>query len=101
METLRPIVDRLRRHALRKLAVPALFCRFRETRDELAIAELVDRMMPRLRAACRPFLQDRDEIDEVVQEVFRLLVERMDSLQNENAVEAWLDQTAVNTARNR
>jgi RNA polymerase sigma factor (sigma-70 family) len=97
----RPIVDNLRRTALRGLAAPVLFARYRETRDEAAVVELVARMTPRLRTVCRPYLQDRDEIDEVVQEVFRLLVERADSIRDENAVESWLDRTAVNTARNR
>lgn len=97
----KPVMDRLRRSALRGLSVPDLFARFRTANDEQAMAELVARTMSALRAACAPFLRDRDEIDEVIQEVFRLLAQRGDTIRDANCVEAWLQQTAINVARNR
>src|SRR5262245_54006963 len=98
MRSFRSVLDYFRRATLSGLAVPMLFARYREARDEAAFAELVTRTTPMLRARCRPYLRDRDEIDEVVQEVFRLLVERADTIRDENAVERWLGRAAKNVA---
>lgn len=101
MASLKTIRDQLHRITLRGLDAPAVFAHYRKTGDQLAIVELLRRTGPALRSQCRPYLQDIDEIDEVVQEVFRLLVERADTIRDANGIAAWLEQTAANVARNR
>jgi len=49
MPIFRPILDRLRRTALRGLPAPDLFAHYRQTRDAAVVAELVTRTTPRLR----------------------------------------------------
>jgi RNA polymerase sigma-70 factor (ECF subfamily) len=69
--------------------------------DQVAWSGIVMRLQRRVFAAALATTGDIEEADEVTQEAFVRLFERMESIRDPEAVGGWLVRTAINTARDR
>src|SRR5690348_4378589 len=66
--------------------------RYQCDRDRRAYERLVDTHRPLVRAVCRRWLRDPDDVDDVVQETFLKLAGHIDQVNG--SVAAWLTTTA-------
>ncbi len=64
-----------------------------------AVEELVARHLARVRSLLFQLVLDRDEADELTQEVFVCVLKNLDGFRGEAAFATWLHRIAVNTAR--
>jgi RNA polymerase sigma factor (sigma-70 family) len=77
----------------------ALLARFRADRDDAAFAALVARHAPAVRAACRVWLRNPDDVDDAAQATFFVLARRAETVHDGAAVGGWLLRVAENVAR--
>lgn len=75
-----------------------LLARFLDGRDEAAVAALVARHLPAVRAVCRSVLRDPHDADDAAQATFLVLVRRASSVRDRQAVGGWLCRVAWRTA---
>jgi RNA polymerase sigma-70 factor (ECF subfamily) len=64
---------------------------------EKSMRELVERHYGRVYNLCYSFVRDRDEADDLAQEVFVKLFERMESFRGEASLSTWIYRIGVNT----
>src|SRR4051794_25958464 len=88
----------LDRHALRQAGDAELLERFLAGREEAAFALLLDRYGPVVLHACRRVLSSTEDVEDVFQATFLLLVQKGGSLRKREAVAAWLHGTAYRLA---
>ena len=67
--------------------------------EAAAVEELVARHLARVRNLLFQLVLDRDEADELTQEVFVSVLRNLDGFRGESAFTTWLHRIAVNTAR--
>ena len=67
--------------------------------DASAVEVLVARHLARVRSLLFQLVLDRDEADELTQEVFVSVLKNLDGFRGEAAFATWLHRIAVNTAR--
>jgi RNA polymerase sigma factor (sigma-70 family) len=66
--------------------------------DERAVAEIVERCTPMLRALAGRYLTDRSAVDDVVQDVWVTFVQNMHRIHEPAATRGWLVQVLTHTA---
>jgi RNA polymerase sigma-70 factor (ECF subfamily) len=69
--------------------------------DAAAFAELFDRYQARVFGLCLTVLRDEQEAEDVVQDVFVRLFERIGAYRGDAAFSTWLTAVAVNRCRDR
>jgi RNA polymerase sigma factor (sigma-70 family) len=75
-----------------------LLTRFTTERDEAAFAALVRRHGPMVMGVCRRILRDPHETEDAFQATFLVLVQKVRSLANRQALASWLHTVAYRTA---
>lgn len=69
---------------------------FQESRDERCIGELYRRYHNRIYQYCRSIIRDHDAALDISQDVFVLMVEKLNGLRNAETFAAWLFRIARN-----
>ena len=70
-------------------------------RDNLALNEVFNRYYDKVKRLALKILADTDEAEEVVQEVFITLLQKMESFRGESKFSTWLYSITLNTTRMR
>jgi RNA polymerase sigma factor (sigma-70 family) len=66
--------------------------------DRAAVAEIVERCSPMLRALARRHVSNANEVDDVVQDVWVTFVQHLDRIREPAATRAWLVRVLTHTA---
>ncbi len=83
---------------LKPIGDAELLRRIRETRDEAAFAEIVDRHGPLVLGVCRRVLGRRGDAEDVFQAVFLTLARKVASIRQPEYLSTWLYRVAWNIA---
>ena len=78
-----------------------LFIRRLKRRDEVAFNELVERYQHRIFAVVLRMLGNRQEAEDIAQEVFVTVFRKIDGFRGESKLSTWLYRITVNHCRNR
>src|SRR5580700_7726612 len=96
---LRSLVSLTRRLGAPDEADAALLSRYTAANDPVAFADLVRRHGPVVYGVCRRMLGHVQDAEDAFQATFLVLARRARSVQNPNALSAWMYGTAVRVCR--
>lgn len=77
------------------------FIRRLRRRDEAAFSELVERYKTMVLAITFRMLRDREDAEDIAQEVFVAVFKNLDSFRENSSLRTWIYRIALNHSRNR